>query len=307
MKVTNKEMLPDAVVHAVTHDRYDAGDRESISCTTLIGPAQQRYLRLQHENEVEEDATLRIWAMIGSAVHYVLENAIIDMKEQGLYQDDTISEKRFYWDVDGRTISAQIDLYEYGDLNDFKITSVWAMKDAIFNGKFEWDAQLNIQSYLMEKNGYKVGKLFIVAIGRDWNKSGSLRDKDYPPRACKIEVPKWSMEKTESYIKSRLNAHFSKHVPLCTPDEMWETPTKYALMKKGRKTALRLLPSTEEIMDYAAQHNHLDEYGDLESACYIEERPGERKRCMDYCEVNEFCEQYQSWRLNVLEKETDPQ
>lgn len=312
--ITNNEMLPDALVHAVTHDRYTKGESD-YSVTELIAPAQQGQLRKQHKDEITEDASMRIWSMLGSAVHYVLENASINMKETGEWHDNYISEERFYHtmthnfgDGKGPVISGQIDLYQDGVLDDFKLTSVWAIKDAIFKGKPEWDAQLNMQRFLMQKNGHKVDKLNICAIARDWNKSGSLRDRDYPPRACRIEVPVWSMQKTEDYIWGRLNAHMSK-IPLpCTPEECWEKLPKHALMKKGRQSALRLLDSKKDILDYALTKKIAslsDGKIELPSDHYIEERGGARTRCEFYCDVADFCEQYQTWRLDVLGKETN--
>ena len=135
LTITNKYHLPGAILHAVSHDRYDPGDGD-VSCTTLIAPAQIYQLNQLHKgDEVFEDASDRIWSMIGSAVHYILENAITDMKAKGI--TDIISERRFYHTVGGKKVSAQIDLYEDKELSDFKVTSVWAIKDALKKGKDE--------------------------------------------------------------------------------------------------------------------------------------------------------------------------
>lgn len=310
-KITNKELLPRLLVHAVTHDRYEPGHGD-ISVTSLIAPAQQRVLRLKHAAELEEDASMRVWSLLGSAVHYVIENAEIAMRTAGEWNDNNICEERFYWpmpsidDGPGKTLSAQIDLFEDGELNDFKLTSVWTIKDAIQNGKDEWDAQLNIQRYLLEKNGIEVEKLWIIAIARDWNKSGLMRDpQGYPPRVAKIEIPMWSMQKTEDYIMSRMVAHFGKNTPQCTPKECWEKPTQFALMKKGRKSAVRVLDSYSEAMGYADDKGFVEWQATLPDGQpepiltgdhYIEERIGDRNRCKDYCDVADFCQQYKDWR-----------
>jgi hypothetical protein len=310
MKITNKQLLPRLLVHAVTHDRYEPGHGD-ISVTTLISPAQQRVLRIEHETELEEDASMRVWSMLGSAVHYVIENAEASMRAAGEWDEKNIIEERFYWpmppidDGPGKTLSAQIDLFEEGELNDFKLTSVWTIKDAIENGKFEWDAQLNIQRYLMEKNGIAVQKIWIIAIARDWNKSGAMRDPmGYPPRVAKIEIPIWPPAKTEEYIMSRMVAHFGKNTPQCTPKECWEKPTKYALMKKGRQSAVRLLDSEAALLEYAVTKNLAEKQLQIDDSTeiqlikdhYIDVRPGERTRCKEYCDVADFCEQYQDWR-----------
>lgn len=310
MKITNKSMLPQPLVHAVSHDRYDPGHGD-ISATTLIAPAQIRQLEAQHKTEIEEDAIDRIWSLIGSAVHYILENAVIDMKEKGAWDDERhISEHRYYAKVGGKIVSAQIDLREDDTLYDFKVTSAWTVKHAIHDkdGKFEWDAQLNIQRYLMWRDaGIEIKNLYIMAIVRDWNFGDSLRDQNYPPRGCLIEIPVWSYEKTEQYIQSRLNAHFSKVVPLCTPDECWERPSRWALMKDGRKTAVRLKDTKAEILDYALSQKaatvtgpgKIEDVAQLNNGYSIVQRIGQRIRCERYCDVAPFCTQYQEWKKNV--------
>jgi hypothetical protein len=310
MIITNHHHLPQPLVHAVTHDRYEAGDGD-ISCTTLIAPAQIRILKEKNADAITQDAIDRIWSMIGSAVHYILENAVIDMKAKGEWDDAThIAEQRFYAEIGGKKLSAQIDLKEHNNLIDFKVTSVWSVKDAIYGkGKFEWDAQLNIQRWLMYKNGITdINNLYIMAICRDWNHGGSLRDKDYPPRGAMIEIPVWSYEKTEEYIMERLNAHYGAHTPLCTPTECWEKPSVYALMKEGRKSAIRLLDTPMDAMDYAITHNlgsvikpGIPELGvtiELNTGITIEHRKGDRMRCDRYCEAAPFCDQYKDWKAD---------
>jgi tellurite resistance-related uncharacterized protein len=304
-KITNKQFLPEALVRAVTHDRYDGGTGD-ISVTTLIAPPQMRALTLTYSGEIVEDAADRIWSMMGSAVHYVVENAVETMKEEGDWDSkNCISEKRYYRDFKDITISGQIDLYEKTVLNDFKLTSVWAIKDAINGGKDDWEAQLNLQRWLMAEEFIEVKELYIVAIARDWNKSGSLRDRDYPPRACRIEIPIWSDKKMDEYLQERYNAHFGKYVPLCTPKECWESISTYALRKEGRQSALRVMESEADLIDWAALKGHTksvtDEDGahqELKKDFYIEFRQGARKRCDDYCDVAPFCEQYKEWRTD---------
>jgi len=71
-------------------------------------------------------------------------------------------------------------------------------------------------------------------------------------------------------------------LPLCSDEEQWAKPTVYAVMKEGRKSALKLCSSEEEARTL------LDEKG-----TYLQVRPGEKTRCESYCQVRDFCEQYQ--------------
>ena len=58
--------------------------------------------------------------------------------------------------------------------------------------------------------------------------------------------------------------------------------TKYA-MKKGRKTAMRVLGSKEDAEQWMATNG-----GD-----HIDIRKGEDKKCVDYCSVCKFCDYWQ--------------
>ena len=81
-------------------------------------------------------------------------------------------------------------------------------------------------------------------------------------------------------------------IPLCTDEDMWKKEDKYAVMKKNRKTALRVLSSEEEAREYVS---NID--GKLE----IVKREGECSRCVgNYCGVADFCDQYK--KLSMEER-----
>ncbi len=67
----------------------------------------------------------------------------------------------------------------------------------------------------------------------------------------------------------------------CTPEEWWERPTRFAVMKRGQKRAVRLYDTREEAEDNATK-----------AGLYVEERPGSSVRCESYCRVASFCPQY---------------
>ena len=72
----------------------------------------------------------------------------------------------------------------------------------------------------------------------------------------------------------------------CTSAEMWEKPTKYAVMKKNRKRAIKL-------------HDDLDEATAMAESLgqdhFVETRVGELTRCKgDWCGVSAFCTQWQN-------------
>src|SRR5258706_69449 len=73
--VTNKHGLPDAIVRAVLNDPYDRGDAD-FTVTQLLQPPQ--LARLTQANPIPEDVSDRIWALLGHAVHVILELWPID-------------------------------------------------------------------------------------------------------------------------------------------------------------------------------------------------------------------------------------
>jgi hypothetical protein len=270
MRITNKLNLPSPIVEACRYDDYDAGEAD-ISVTSLIGPSLQRQLQARHADEIEMDAADMIFALTGKALHEVLRRA-----------DSTgITEKRLYAEVEGKKIGGQFDRVSLRSdtLQDYKECSVWS----VINGNDSWEKQLNIYKYLLEVNGYDAVKgLQIVAFLRDHQKSKAKFDKDYPQfRVHVIDIPVWSREKTLEYIRERIKVHFSDEAT-CTDEERWKRPTTYAVKKKGRKSALRVLDSESEAVAWKR-----DKGGD-----FIEVREGSYPRCADYCSVSGFCPIY---------------
>ena len=274
MELTNKYNLPGPIINAIKgfDHAYQKGRGDAkISVTQLINPPLIKFLKEEHYDEIVEDASGRIWSIIGSAIHSILEHA-------GSAND--LTEERLAVTIDDVKISGQGDLYEAdGTLSDYKVTSVWSVKGY---AKPEWISQLNVLAYLYEEAGFKVSKLQIVAILRDWSKGMSKRGGDYPKCNVKvIPIERWSRDRALEYIKERIAIHTSDDVPECTSAEKWEKPTVYAVMKAGRKSAIKLYETREEA--------EKDDRG-----TYIETRPGSCLRCEDYCSVNKWCPYYEN-------------
>ena len=273
MRLTNRQNLPEAIVRAVSNDSYNAG-KSDISVTSLIAPPRIFALKKQHRGELVEDVADRIWSLIGQATHTVIERA---------KSETDLVEKRLFTEVEGWTISGQFDYWSHGALIDWKTTSVWSV---IHGDKPEWEKQLNCLDYLCNRNGIFVEKLQIIAILKDWSKMKARTDKGYPQKqVVVIDVPKWSEEQQREYLTERVRAHQSalKELPEC--EDRWERPSKWAVMKPNRKSAVRLLDSEEEAHAYAKQKEV--------KGYYLVYRQGEPIRCKDYCSVAPYCEQYQ--------------
>lgn len=285
MKLTNNNGLPDAIVRAAHAQRADyeagAGDGD-ISTTTLIGPPQIDALVRQHGDTLSEDVSDRLWAIMGTAMHNILEAAETKAKV----------EERLYADFLGWKVSGKYDrlLVEQGILQDYKFSSVW---EAVYGIKAERVAQLNVLAELATRNGYDIRSIEVVMMFRDFSKTKAQTQKDYPQsQVQRIKVPLWPQEKRVAYIEERVRLHQAARNGErihCTDEERWVNGQKWAVMKKGRKSALKLTDSETEA------HNYLMERGlsDADNVHYIEFRPGKYTRCEDYCPARDVCPQYQ--------------
>ena len=268
MKITNKLNLPYPIYQACKNDDYDKGDAD-YSVTQLLKPAWMNNLAKKHSGELERDCSDMLWALMGSAMHKILE---IDCKNY-------LQEKRLDYDVAGKIISGKIDLFDVDNsiLYDYKFASVW---EYIYGLKDEKIQQLNIYKFLLEENSdIDVNKLKIVFLFRDWSKTKAEHDSNYPQTQIAIvNVPTWEKEKTLNFIKSRIKA--IEHPAPCTKDERWCRDEKWAVMKKGRKSAVKLFDNQKDAEKLKTES---DNY-------YIEHRLGTNTRCMHYCDVSKFCE-----------------
>ena len=288
MKLTNNQRLPAAVERAVLNDPYDASGSD-ISATRLLQPPRINVLTKKHWDEIEEDVSDRIWSLLGQSVHHVIERAsegTEDITEQRLFVKNDLTH--------GWTLSGAFDYLSHdGQLIDFKTTSAWSAMDASIKGKPEWEAQLNILDWLIRNSDtkikIKVKSLSIMAILRDWSKLKALTSDNYPKQqAVMIPIKRWTPEEQDTYVSNRIILHQAamevEEPPVCTPDERWNKPDTYAIMKDGRKSALRLLPTMEEAKKYLEANNMKEGKG-----CHIVLRKGEDTRCAHYCSVNKFC------------------
>jgi hypothetical protein len=269
--LTNIHGLPQSIVDAVTNDPYVGGG--DISTTKLIDSPRVRVLGGKHKDQITVDVSERVWALLGQAVHTILERA-------GLRQEGVITEERLYADVDGWQVSGQVDTLHLASqkLSDFKVTTVWKK-----GGSDSWTRQLNVLRWLAHKNGHTINTLEVIGIFRDFRKSEALRDPSYPQAAIQtIPVPLWSLEETEDYVRERVAIHraASNGIDIqCTDEERWMSPSKFALMKDGAKRAVRVA-------------DHAEDLGEVMEGYTIIERKGEAKRCAMYCDVAAFCTQW---------------
>jgi hypothetical protein len=281
MKITNKQNLPAPVVALLTRNFYTKGASQ-YSVTELMSPPKIRRLREQFDDQIEVDVTSMLESQFGTFMHGKLEAKEIE---------GCINEERLFTDVNGMTISGQIDLQEELTSGigvvDYKFVKAWS----VMMNKTEWETQLNVYKWLVETVKHKkVVRLQVCAFIKDYSK---FETKDGYPEAkiVMIDIPMWDSVKAESYVRSRLEMHqnakmahdFGEELQPCTDEERWAKETTYAVKREGRKTAIRVFKTIEEATELAEKEKG-----------YVETRAGEYTRCTgNYCQVAEWCDQYQ--------------
>ena len=286
MKLTNKYGIPQTFMNVLERPTYNKG-RAHLSATQLLNSPKIVALTKKFEDELEQDASEMVWSIFGSAVHNILEHG---------KDDHHLVEERIHAEFDGWHISGAVDLQIMNpdgvDIRDYKTTSVWA----VMNEKPEWEDQLNVYAWLVEKvKKTPVTSLGIVAILRDWKERESKQKENYPEAPIKeLPIRLWSMDERTAYISSRIAIHSfcdfaietDGDLPDCTPSEMWEKPTTWAIKKKGGVRAFKV---------YETEAHALEALATMDKVYEIEVRQGERTRCENYCPVSQYCQQYRDY------------
>ncbi len=281
MIVSNNLNLPAAFVHAVSTERHNAP--HCYSATTLNKGAKEIVLTDRHYDEITVDASEQIWAVWGTAVHALLESE----------KDDNFHEERFKVAVGNSWVTGQVDSYdmERGIINDWKTASVWKVQFADFA---DWRAQGLTYAWLLTKSGLEVKKCRFVALLKDHSKTKAKHDASYPQSPVYVyefDVTEKDLAETEARIIAKVteieNAYKlgDDDIEPCTLEERWADGEKYAVMKNGRKTALKLFDNQQDAEAYA---------GELGNSHYVEHRPAVSRKCADYCACCEFCNFYKS-------------
>jgi hypothetical protein len=288
MKITNKFNVPETLVALATRDYYTKG-KSDYSVTEIISPPRIQRLRREHFEEIEQDVSDMLWMLLGTALHVVAERSEVS---------GHTNEERLSVGIDGIILSGAIDLQkDEADgitITDYKFTSAWAL----MNDKPEWEQQQNIYKYLVERVKKKPVKgLKICALIRDWSRRDAQNKADYPQAPIQvIDIPMWTFDRTEHFIKervemhrdSKVNADWGEELPLCSDEERWVRPTTYAVKKDGRKTAIRVFDTQDEADALLKEMPEKDKG-------FIEIRKGEAVRCTgNFCGVSQWCSQFQN-------------
>ena len=291
MIITNKLNMPDAFVKAIQNSRHNAD--KCLSATTLLKGTKEIILTDRHFDEITIDASDEVWAVFGTAVHSILEHQ----------EDDAFKEESFSVDVLDYKVTGKVDRYDmkHETIEDWKTASVWKV---IFQDFEDWKRQGLIYTWLLKQSGLNVRHIRFVALLKDFSKSEAKKKADYPQSPVYVyefDPTPEDMTSIEVYIKDKVfdvSQNVEKaddDIPECSPDQRWATPTKWAVMKEGRKTAVKVCESEEEAKAF------IDDLEKEKDKHYVEERKGQDKKCSDYCTCCEFCSYFKSLKSEVTE------
>jgi len=280
-QITNKKKLPEQLVRAVEKEYTYQDKRYSI--TSLLDTHRILQLKRRHHDELSQDVSDMIWMIFGSGIHKAIEDAGVG---EGQY-----AEKRLEWQFGDYTLSGIVDFIDEKQeiILDWKTTSLWTY---IYQSNHDkWLKQLQLSALLWFKTtGQWINKGQIGALLKDYKKK-PFPEAGYPDSELQIiEFDLGSPQDIEEWVNQifddiAIYETIDDHeLPLCTPQERWNTGDKWAVIEKGKKRAVRVYDNEEDATRHVSQA--FSDGVKLE----IDFRPGEDKRCKDYCPVRAFCE-----------------
>lgn len=284
MKITNNQNLPDALVQAISTNRHN--EKGCYSATTLLKGACETILTERYFDEIEVDAADSIWQVFGTATHSIFEKQ----------NDNSFKEESFSVQVSNSKVTGRVDAYnlETETIIDWKTASVWKIQFADFD---DWKKQGLIYAWLLKQSGLSVKRCEFIALLKDHSKSKARNDTSYPQSPVykyAFDVTDAELEEIENFIKVKI-AELEEAEKLadweikpCSNEERWASGEKWAVMKTGRKTALKVCESEEEAKELLSKLGGTN----------IEFRAGCSRRCEDYCSCNTFCPFYKKTLSN---------
>lgn len=280
MQITNELNLPQALVDACDVSPHNAPN--TVSATTLKSGVREILLTKRHWEEMTDDVSNRIWTLFGTAVHSLLE------KEA----PETFVEERFEEQIGKYKVTGRLDCYDMKNkiIFDYKTATTWKYKFGDFS---DWKFQGLVYAWLLRKAGLEVKECRFVAMFKDFSKIKAVTESGYPTKPIYVyqfDVTDLDLEEIEKKIIAKVEELErcenlpDDELPLCSDEERWTKAPKFAVMKKGRKTAVKLCDDRKSAESYINAVG-----GDL----YIEERKGSDGKCEGYCGCCEFCSYWQ--------------
>ena len=326
---TNLNKLPAPLAQLVSEDLYyeerkkqleayclekglDPAKVSHFSASDLIRPPQMRVLTKRYGAEVIVDVAMHIYRVLGTAIHTALRLAAVRMAERN--EVGYIPEKRLFthFKVGGVTvvISGEPDLITPDDwLHDYKVTGIYGLDKGV---KIEWEQATNIYAWLRSLEGKVTKGILITFILRDWMNAQVVQEGYPPAPAQSIESRLWTFDEQQAFVEARVKLHleaeglFDDDLPECKPEEMWEKPESWAVIRDKGARAAKVYrgedfpegTDRETILQAATADATLRNEKPRkkgEEPYVVQHRPGERTRCDRFCEIRAHCRQYKEY------------
>lgn len=278
MKITNVMGLPEALVRAV--DSQPHNKPGEVSVTTLLKGTKEIILTARHWDEIEVDVADLVNIIFGKATHKTLETE----------SPNTFAEESLKAEIEGVTVTGTMDSYDMQSeiVDDYKTASVWKI---IFKDFTDWQWQGKGYGWLLRMNKFAVHKARFTALLKDHKKTEARRDASYPQKPCVVyEFPITDADvyEFERFAREKIREIKTAEVleddaiPACSPKDRWAKDTTFAVMKEGRKSAIKVCQTKDEA----------DKVVDENKGSFVVERTGDDTKCMGYCNVAPFCSYY---------------
>lgn len=213
------------------------------------------------------------------------------------YEDGNFHEEKFDIAVSKSRVTGVVDSYdmEHGVINDWKTASVYKVMHGDFS---DWYKQGMTYAWLLKQNGLEVRRCRFIALLKDHSKSKAKTDSTYPQSPVflyEFEITPEEMQQAGERIIAKIKdieaaeLMSDDEIAPCTAEERWADSDKYAVMKNGRKTAVRVF---DQLVDAEACA------GALGNSHYVEHRPAVSRKCSDYCLCKDFCSFYKKEQEN---------
>jgi hypothetical protein len=283
MTVTNKLHLPEAFVKAVSVERHN--EPGCFSATTLNKGAKEIVLGDRHFDEITVDAADSVWAVWGKAVHALLESQ----------PDNNFHEESFKVPVCNSFVTGKVDSYdmEHATIYDWKTASVWKVQFADFS---DWYRQGMTYAWLLKQSGLEVRHCRFIVLLKDHSKKKAKYDSSYPQSPVfvyEFDVTDEELAQTEERIIDKVREIESVYkldddnIEPCSAEERWADGEKWAVMKNGRKSAVKVFDNQLDADAMA---------GEMGNSHYVEHRPAISRKCGEYCLCKDFCNFYKNMR-----------
>lgn len=244
---------------------------------------QMTYLREIHQHEIETDVSELEFAMRGQLAHSLAER---------VQSANAFTEQHIHLEIEGAIVVTHIDLYEDGELVEFKFPDISAVRRGM---KDDWVKQINFQAVFVRALGFPVDRLTVEGWATGWTRGEwkNGHENGYPPHGgfqWKTEL--WSPDKAAEELATAVREHAvarGGNYRECRDEERWVRNEEWAVIKGFRRTDGSIDRKQKNATAVFGPHTKRGG-GPDEAAAFIESkrpmplvleyRPGEFSRCV---------------------------